>query len=502
MMEINHDNDYRFDRPTRSLAEHSTAPRSGMELNRSSSFARSFFQSAGHNVGDVEEFDEDGVGGGRSTIQIQPGGQGSVNIPAGHNNRNTSNTNTLLVDQEVAAAHDDDDVDVDVHRSRSSTASSLSPNHGDLSDDHNNNHNNISISQHSSHQHRHQSHHQVHVEGMPTRDLADRRRSRRRLSRGSLSGSSSHDLMAMAAAAAAETSSDLYDTEEPIHNLPHQDGGMITTTRINTTTTSTTAGRDYIDTNENDDSSIAAIPRPGPMVDRQTSWYTDALLQGGGSADLSAFLGQIMQSSDTELGGVQQNDGTTTTTTMGGSGGARMNGGSGSGNVTDDDDEVLEQYRIMAHVEASIRVKDNTGFDLADYEKRRKTQPEPMKGEYYSGSMKPKPKIPEPKRLNAMDGGGALMGLLTPQEPPPPSHSRRTRKNSQAVSSETRLPPRGQDLCPGIVIRNSNQAIHIPDGEHAVRCLGCQCKMRVNLYAALVLCPDCKTVSPATTTRG
>lgn len=401
-MEIN-GSDYRYDRPSTKLAEHTAPPR--MDLERSSSFARSFFQSAGQDVGDLEEDEDVGRGTGRGSV---------------------GRDNTVM-----------DDV---VGRSRSSSASSLS--HVDTSVDRSS----------FSHSPRQYSQGDAPVERSP----GGRRRSRRRLSRGSRSGSMSHDLMAIAAAAAA--ASDLYDENEPIHNLPHQGG-----------------------TGSDDDTSLVALPRPGP-ADRQTSWYTDALLQGGGSEDLSAFLGQMFPQDR----GVQQ-DGNF------GDGTSGTKSGSPGGNVAEDD-EVLEQYRIMAHVEASIRVKDNTGFDLAEYEKRRKIQPEPVKGEYFAGSKKPKPTLPEPKRLDAM-GGGALIAFLTPQEPslPPRTNIR--------FSDESRI-PRAPDLYPGIVIRNTNQAGHIPDGEHAVRCLGCQSKMRVNLYAALVQCPECRTVSPASTARG
>jgi hypothetical protein len=364
-----------------------------MELERSSSFARSFFQSA--DVGNLE--DDIGRGTGRGAVGLNS-------------------------------------VDNSIHRSKSSTSSSLSANNLDAIEDH------TDFS--------HSPNHQVHVDRVSPNESGDRRRARRRSSRGSRTGSS-HDILSMVAAAAAAAD---FDESEPIHNLPHQDGS---------------------------DTELAAIPRPG-RVDRQTSWYTDALLQGGGSEDLSAILGQMLP-----LDGRAQ-------TSCGDDASGGIVGTTGS-NVADDD-EVLEQYRIMAHVEASIRVKDNTGFDLAEYEKRRKCQPE-TKGDYYTGSKKPKPKVPEPKQMNAM-GGSALAAFLRAQEPPLPSE--RTKGHSVHDTRILHVP----DLCPGVVIRNTNQVIHIPDGEHAVRCLGCQSKMRVNLYAALVKCPECRTVSPASTTRG
>jgi hypothetical protein len=189
-------------------------------------------------------------------------------------------------------------------------------------------------------------------------------------------------------------------------------------------------------------------------VDRQTSWYTDALLQGG-TEDLSAILGQVQDAA------AQAEDNRA------------------------DDDEVLEQYRIMAHVEANIRVTDNTGFDMAEYEKRRKMQPEKTKGDYYSGNKKPKPLLPEP-RLSG--GGSATLKAEEPPLPPP-------RANRRFIEQRT---PKVPELSAGVVVRGQ---MHIPEGEHTVRCLGCKSQLRVNMLATLVNCPDCSTVSPASATR-
>jgi hypothetical protein len=246
-----------------------------------------------------------------------------------------------------------------------------------------------------------------------------RRRQSGRGSRNSASGDPGDPAM-MAAAAAVQ-----YEEGEPTHNLPHVG-----------------------DTD--------GAPPPPNSSGRQSSWYTDALLQGGGTEDLTAILGQVQASEDT------------------------------SQQPTTDDDEVLEQYRIMAHVEANIRVKDNTGFDMAEYEKRRKTQPEPTKGDYYSGSKKPKPKLPEPR---LMSGGGG--GMVLPEEPPLPP----PRANRRFIEQQS---PKVPELCPGVVVRGQ---AHSPDGEHMVRCLGCRAQLRVNMLASLVSCPDCSTVSPASSVR-
>ena len=241
-----------------------------------------------------------------------------------------------------------------------------------------------------------------------------RRRQSRRASRGGRS--SGQDTGILEAAQAAQ-----YEEGEPTQNLPHLGGN--------------TDGK----------------------PDRQSSWYTDALAQGGGAEDLSSILGQDF---DAAAKASQPED-------------------------ISPDDEVLEQYRIMAHVEANIRVKDNTGFDMAEYEKRRKMQPEATKGDYYSGNKKPKPRLPEP-RLVA--GGGSMQKPEEPPLPPPRPNRRFLEQRAPAVP----------ELSPGIAVRGQTR---VPDGDHVVRCLGCKVQLRVSILATLVSCPDCMTVSPASSTR-
>jgi hypothetical protein len=191
-----------------------------------------------------------------------------------------------------------------------------------------------------------------------------------------------------------------------------------------------------------------------PSMNRQTSWYTDALLQGG-TEELSAILGEAQ-------GATAQLEDTSA-----------------------DDDEVLQQYRILAHLEANLRVKDNTGFDMAEYEKRRKLQPERTKGDY-SGSKRTKPRLPEPRLVGGVGGG-----MPRPEEPPlPPPQA-----NRRFVEQRT---PKVPELCPGVIVRGQG---HVPEGEHVVRCLGCKLQLRVNMLATLVSCADCSTVSPASSTR-
>lgn len=147
------------------------------------------------------------------------------------------------------------------------------------------------------------------------------------------------------------------------------------------------------------------------------------------------------------------------------------------------DDESLEQFRIMAHIEAKNRVKQNTGFDMVEYENRRKLHPEPNKLDYFDGSRKPKAVLPEPKPLTA----GSGIRAEEPSLPPP-------RPNKRYLEPREPLVP---DLCDGFVVRGGG----IPDGECPVRCLGCKAQLHVNMLATLVRCPDCSTVSPATSSR-
>jgi hypothetical protein len=198
-----------------------------------------------------------------------------------------------------------------------------------------------------------------------------------------------------------------------------------------------------------EDEPVGNLPHLGESSrDRQNSWYTDALAQGG--EDMAAILGQVKNDTQDE-------------------------------NHVSDNDEVLEQYRIMAHVEASMRVQENTGFDMVEYEKLHPDSGQ--KGEY---CKKPKPRLPEPRKVTS-----SSRSQMKPEEPPLPP----PRANRRFLEQRT---PRVPELCTGKVIRGT--AI-LPAGEHLVRCLGCRTQLRVNMLANLVSCPGCHTVSPASSTR-
>lgn len=157
------------------------------------------------------------------------------------------------------------------------------------------------------------------------------------------------------------------------------------------------------------------------------------------------------------------------------------------------DEEVLEQYRIMAQHEAMLRVKENIGFDAEEYEKRRKLQPpenlsRSNKKSLYGGGKKPQIRLPPLKKITPSN---ISLKLEEPPMPPP-------RVNNYFLQqSGLRVP----ELCAGVAVRGSSSTVALNKDEHVVRCLGCRNQLRVKQLATLVSCPDCNTVSPASSTR-
>eukprot|EP00934_Nitzschia_sp_Nitz4_P008406 Nitzschia sp. Nitz4//scaffold255_size41878//23192//24103//NITZ4_007406-RA/size41878-processed-gene-0.21-mRNA-1//-1//CDS//3329544374//8396//frame0 len=217
--------------------------------------------------------------------------------------------------------------------------------------------------------------------------------------------------------------------------------------------------------------SHSEIPMPSPISEntRQASWYTDALMQSQ-TGDLAAFLHDSPNGAAAHSSSKDLNDSFVNNTP---------------------DDEVLEQYQMMAHIEASIRVKDNIGFDMEEYEQRRKLYPEPAPGEinYYTGENKRKPPVPSPKIPSPTS-------VFSPSEPPlawkPPS----------TVASKA-LP----ECAVGTMFsRTSHQVAQevtsvLSNGDHIIRCLGCKQLVQTHLRATMVQCPECATVGPATSVR-
>lgn len=212
--------------------------------------------------------------------------------------------------------------------------------------------------------------------------------------------------------------------------------------------------------NENEPAENFPNAAQPPDSTRVNSWYQEALQQGSSHEALDNILGTT--TADEKVGAAVES--------LGGF----------------DDEEVLEQYRIMAQMEANLRVKENTGFDIAEYEKRRKLQgnePRDKRG-LYGGGKKPKTRLPEPKKFLSSSASPK------PEEPPLPTPKLNTKFLQQA---QARVP----ELCAGVVHRGG---AHGAD-EHVVRCLGCRLLLRVKILATLVSCPDCNTVSPASSTR-
>lgn len=164
-----------------------------------------------------------------------------------------------------------------------------------------------------------------------------------------------------------------------------------------------------------------------------------------------------------------------------------------------DDEEVLEQYRIMAQHEATLRVKANTGFDMEDYEKRRKVHGNETKDkkELYGGGKKPKLGLPPPQPvISSTDNHHNSHGSLT--TPPLAALAERA---SGATSDNYLLflhaQQRKASALPELSRGEPVRAAEAEDGEHVVRCWGCRSSLRVNYIATLVQCPECNTVSQA-----
>lgn len=149
---------------------------------------------------------------------------------------------------------------------------------------------------------------------------------------------------------------------------------------------------------------------------------------------------------------------------------------------TNKQDEVLEQYRMMAQIEARMRVKENTGFDMEEYERRRKLiHPKPSQRDYLYGIRKPEISLPVQRDLPS--------GYLMKAEEPPLPIPRTNRLYNQGIPSTSI-----KGVFDGIVDNETS----VPEGEYLVQCLGCKLKLRVKLLASMVKCPECSTISPAT----
>jgi len=189
--------------------------------------------------------------------------------------------------------------------------------------------------------------------------------------------------------------------------------------------------------------------------DERNSWYADALRQQSESEmDLKEFLTDVNDPDVVDGFG---------------------------------DKEVLEQYRIMAQCEARLRVKENIGFDMDEYEETHKlsNSENTDKRELYGVTKKPKFRLPEPKRT--CPESTKLTTEAPPFLPPRPDPKLVQQKCKRVPELQTGTLSRGDAISPA--------------GQHTVRCLGCRSSLQVNQRASLVRCPECSVISPASSTR-
>lgn len=151
------------------------------------------------------------------------------------------------------------------------------------------------------------------------------------------------------------------------------------------------------------------------------------------------------------------------------------------------DEDVLEQYRIMADVEARNRIKENTGFDMTEYERQRKLHPEPNKLQYFDKDRRnPKQILPDTKSMEF----GSERVMMRAEEPPLPP----PRPNRRYLEQKAPTTP---DLVNGTVLVGG----FVPWGYTSVKCLGCKQQLKVDMFATLVRCSECFTVTPVTASR-
>jgi hypothetical protein len=183
-------------------------------------------------------------------------------------------------------------------------------------------------------------------------------------------------------------------------------------------------------------------------------------------------------------------------------------------------DDINEQFRIMAQLEATFRVKDNTGFDMVEYkeqvrlleeERQQQQSQERERGRYHT---KPKPMLPDVQKLGMGNSGSETSSLSSkgpsrPEEPPLPftRANRRYAQNGRSSSNNNNNRVRVPEICPGVVVPKhsptATTAISATTSieQHIVKCWGCSSSvseiyLRVNILATLVQCPECLTISP------
>jgi len=175
-----------------------------------------------------------------------------------------------------------------------------------------------------------------------------------------------------------------------------------------------------------------------------------------------------------------------------------------AGEINNDIDEIIEmneQYRIMAQMEANIRVKDNTGFDMEEYKQRIRLQEEERRRQPQEPApyhTKSKPMLPDIQQPDFAGGfGDSGKGSARPQEPPLP-FTRANRRYIRSGRSNNGRP----EIYLGIVVPQDSAALATASNstERTVTCWGCSgisgIYLRVDALATLVQCPECYTISP------
>lgn len=170
-----------------------------------------------------------------------------------------------------------------------------------------------------------------------------------------------------------------------------------------------------------------------------------------------------------------------------------------SNNSGSDDVDNFEQYRIMAQIEANIRVKDNTGFDMAEYqEQQMRLEKEKAREDELLRvcHTKPKPRLPESNPSGSLSHPNNS-DAFRPEEPPLPFTRANRQYGQSGKNSKSR--ERVPELCQGVVVATPTQlerSASSASKETMLQCLGCSEYLRVESLATLVQCPECLTISP------
>jgi ribosomal protein S27E len=200
-------------------------------------------------------------------------------------------------------------------------------------------------------------------------------------------------------------------------------------------------------------SSNGSLARRKSSLQQRPSWYHDAINSGFSAEQLEDALGSPLAAAA-----------------------AAANEDSGDGFA---DEEVLEQYRIMALHEAHQRVLQNLGFDPLKRPSEPKVAPR--------ADLKPIVSFPKLKKPNLdLTVNHHIFQPSLPTKPFPENFERFILQSCH----------REPELQVGTATSAQPTA-----GQMGVRCLGCGKNLVVSQLATLVSCPECSTVSSATSTR-